>query len=184
MQDAPVRDSFYLKRSRGWGGLATKGGHRRGGRCGPSPHPPAEAGCPLSPAPPSGKPGPPSDTRPGPPSISARHLPTHSLPRTQTPSEAGAWTGRVDRQTGHASDSELMHTGLSQASQASQHPPGLAQPLPTPAAHGESAGIGTEGEAVCPHCRGGGAGRARGTCPTAKGCPPCHPKGQPPSAHH
>lgn len=106
----------------------------------PQPHPPAAAGCPPSPAPPAGKPGPPCDTRPGPPAISARHLPTHSLPGTQTAGEAGAWTGRVDRQAGHASDSELMHTGLAQSSQASQHP----QPSPTPAAHGESAGIGTE----------------------------------------
>lgn len=120
-------------------------------RCGPSPHPPAEAGCPLSPAPPSGKPGPPFDTRPGPPSISALHLPTHSLPRTQTSSEARVWTGRVDRQTGHTSDSELMHTGLTQSSQDSQHPLGLAQPLPTPAAPWESVGIGTERKAVFPH---------------------------------
>lgn len=95
VQDAPVRDSFYLKRSRGCGGLATKGGHAGEGRPDPSPHPPAEAGCPLSPAPPSGKPGPPFDTRPGLPSISAPHLPAHSLPRTQTPSEVGAWTDRL-----------------------------------------------------------------------------------------
>lgn len=96
VQDAPVRDSFYLKRSRGCSGLAAKGGHAGQGRSDPSPHPPAEAGCPLSPAPPAGKPGPPFDTRPGPPSISAPHLPAHSLPRTQTPSEAQS----VDREGG------------------------------------------------------------------------------------
>lgn len=68
---------------------------------GPGPHPPAGAGCPLAPTPPSDAPRPPSDTGPGLPGISAPSLPTPSWPGTQTPvrTEAGGRRG-ADRWMG------------------------------------------------------------------------------------
>lgn len=87
------------------------------------------------------------------------------------PVRPGAWTGRVDRQTG----TPLTLSSCTQAShrpaRPTTHPPGLAQPLPTPAAPGESVGIGTERKTVLPHLQEEEAQAGRwAACPTTKGC--------------